>query len=166
MRAMASPITSLTIVNTTTYWGVNLRKHQRSAPRTFVRGIHRWPANSPNKWPVTQKMFPFDDVIMTIEFLLNTEGVTTTLFFFAVMSSALLTFLGHFLSNKWKRPFSLYTRKHGMSFVTSKFELYLHLLFCGMVLYRLVIYHCIHCHSYIYYVMGLWCSDLYSRLCS
>ena len=25
------------------------------------RGIHR---NSPHKWPVTQKMFPFDDVIM------------------------------------------------------------------------------------------------------
>ena len=24
----------------------------------------RWPVNSPHKWPVTQKMFPFDDVIM------------------------------------------------------------------------------------------------------
>ena len=30
----------------------------------FVRGIHRWPVNSPHKWPVMQKMFPFDDVIM------------------------------------------------------------------------------------------------------
>ena len=30
-----------------------------------VRGIHRWPVNSPHKWLVTQrKMFPFDDVIM------------------------------------------------------------------------------------------------------
>ena len=27
-------------------------------------GIHRWPVNSPHKWPVTQKMFPFDDVIV------------------------------------------------------------------------------------------------------
>ena len=27
-------------------------------------GIHRWPVNSPHKWPVTRKMFPFDDVIM------------------------------------------------------------------------------------------------------
>ena len=27
-------------------------------------GIHRWPVNSPHKGPVTQKMFPFDDVIM------------------------------------------------------------------------------------------------------
>ena len=36
------------------------------APRywPFVRGIHRWPVNSPHKRPVTQKMFPFDDVTM------------------------------------------------------------------------------------------------------
>ena len=27
-------------------------------------GIHRWPVNSLHKWPVTRKMFPFDDVIM------------------------------------------------------------------------------------------------------
>ena len=30
----------------------------------FVRGIHRWPGNSPHKWPVTRKMFSFDDVII------------------------------------------------------------------------------------------------------
>ena len=27
-------------------------------------GVHRWPVNSPHKWPVTWKMFPFDYVIM------------------------------------------------------------------------------------------------------
>ena len=27
-------------------------------------GIHRGPVNSPHKWPVTRKIFPFDDVIM------------------------------------------------------------------------------------------------------
>ena len=27
-------------------------------------GIPRWTLNSPQKWPVTRKMFPFDDVIM------------------------------------------------------------------------------------------------------
>ena len=27
-------------------------------------GIHRWPVNSSHKWPVTQKMLPFDDAIM------------------------------------------------------------------------------------------------------
>ena len=31
---------------------------------SFVRGIHRWPVNSPHKWPVTRKMLPFDVVIM------------------------------------------------------------------------------------------------------
>ena len=40
------------------------RKYQSSASLAFVRGIHRWPVNSPHKWPVTRKMFPFDDVIM------------------------------------------------------------------------------------------------------
>ena len=39
------------------------RKHQSSASLAFVRGIHRWPVDSPHKGPVTQ-MFPFDDVIM------------------------------------------------------------------------------------------------------
>ena len=29
-------------------------------------GIHRGPVNSAHKWPVTRKMFPFDDVIMHI----------------------------------------------------------------------------------------------------
>ena len=42
------------------------RKHQGSASLAFVRGIHRWPVNSPHKWPVTRKMLPFDDVIMNI----------------------------------------------------------------------------------------------------
>ena len=40
------------------------RKHQSSASLAFVWGIHRWPVNSPHKWAVMRKMFPFDDVIM------------------------------------------------------------------------------------------------------
>ena len=35
----------------------------------FVRGIHRWPVNSPHKRPVTRKMFPFDDVIVKTKWL-------------------------------------------------------------------------------------------------
>ena len=31
------------------------RKHQSSASLAFVRGIHRWPVNSPHKGPVTRK---------------------------------------------------------------------------------------------------------------
>ena len=66
MGAMASQMTSLTIY-LTVYSGADQRKHQRSALVAFVRGIHRWPANSPHKWPVTRKMFPFDDVIMVLQ---------------------------------------------------------------------------------------------------
>ena len=64
MRAISSQITSFDIVSSTVYSGADQRKHQSSAPLAFVWGIHRWPVNSPHKWPVTWKMFPFDDVIM------------------------------------------------------------------------------------------------------
>ena len=67
MGAMASQITSLTIVYSTVYSGAHQRKHQSSASLAFVRGIHRWPVNSPHTWPVTRKMFSFDDVIMTYQ---------------------------------------------------------------------------------------------------
>ena len=64
MIAMASQITSLTIVYSTLYLGTDERKHQSSASLAFVKGIHRWPVNSPHERPVARKMFPFDDVIM------------------------------------------------------------------------------------------------------
>ena len=55
MRAMASQ------------WicsGADQRKHGGSAWQAFVRGIHRWPVDSPHKVSVTRKRFPFDDVTM------------------------------------------------------------------------------------------------------
>ena len=64
MNAVASQITSLGIVNSTVYSGTDERKRDSSASLAFVRGIHRWPVNSPHKGPVTRKMFPFNDVIM------------------------------------------------------------------------------------------------------
>ena len=64
MTTMASQITSLTIVYSAVYAGADQRKHQSSPSLAFVRGIHRGPVNSPHKWPVKRKMFPFDDVIM------------------------------------------------------------------------------------------------------
>ena len=64
MDTMASQITSLTIVYSTVYSDADQRTHQSSASLAFVRGIHRGPVNSPHKWPVTRKMFPFDDVIV------------------------------------------------------------------------------------------------------
>ena len=65
MGAIASEFTSLKIVYSSVYSDADQRKHQSSASLAFVRGIHRGPVNSPHKWPVTRKMFPFDDVIMS-----------------------------------------------------------------------------------------------------
>ena len=65
MSSTASQITSLTIVYSNVYSGADQRKHQSSASLASVRGIHRWPVNSPHKEPVTWKFFPFDDVIMS-----------------------------------------------------------------------------------------------------
>ena len=64
MGLIASQITSLTIVYSSVYSNADQRKHPSSASLAFVRGIHQGPVNSPHKWPVTRKMFPFDDVIM------------------------------------------------------------------------------------------------------
>ena len=66
MGTIASQITSLTIAYSTVYSGSDKRKHQSSASLAFVSGIHRGPVNSPHKWPVTRKIFPFDDVIVSL----------------------------------------------------------------------------------------------------
>ena len=64
MDAMASQITSLTIVYPSVYSDADQIKHQSSASLAFVRGIHRWPVNSPHEGPATREMLQFDDVIM------------------------------------------------------------------------------------------------------
>ena len=64
MSAIASQITSLTIVYSTVYLDADQRKYQSSASLTFVWEIHRGRVDSPHKWQVTRKMFPFDNVIM------------------------------------------------------------------------------------------------------
>ena len=69
MGTMASQITRLTSVYSTIYSGADQRKHQSSASLAFVWEIHRGPVNSPYKWPVTRKMFPFDDVIMNVQLI-------------------------------------------------------------------------------------------------
>ena len=63
-NTMSSQITGVSIVCSSVCSGVGQRKHQSSTSLAFVRGNHRWPVDSPNKGPVTRKVFPFDDVIM------------------------------------------------------------------------------------------------------
>ena len=62
MGAIASQITSLTIVYSTVYLDADQRNIE--APR-------HWPLcgdfpDSPHKWPVTRNIFLFDDVIMFV----------------------------------------------------------------------------------------------------
>ena len=74
MGEMTSQITSLTIVYSTIYSGADQRKNIK-VPRhwplcgefTSDRWIH--------KGPETQKMFPFDDVIMSLEILKMPQGI-------------------------------------------------------------------------------------------
>ena len=68
MGAVASQITSLTIVYSTVHSDADQRKHQSSTSLAFVQGILRGPVNSLHKWPVTRRMFPFDDVIVRNHF--------------------------------------------------------------------------------------------------
>ena len=65
MSPMVSQITSLAIFYSTVFSGADQRKHQSSASLVFVRGIYRSPVNSPHKGPITRKMLPFNDVIIT-----------------------------------------------------------------------------------------------------
>ena len=55
---MASQITSLTIVTSTPKLHIT----------GLLRGIRRWQVNSPHKWPVTRKIIPFHDVIMSTRY--------------------------------------------------------------------------------------------------
>ena len=68
MSAMASQITGVLGVCWTVWPGSDQRKHQNSASLAFVSWMHRWPVDYPHEESVPQKMFPFDDVIMTKKF--------------------------------------------------------------------------------------------------
>ena len=70
MGAMASQITSFTIVYSIVYSGADQRN---------IKASRHWPLcgqftgdrrNPPHEWPVTRKMFPLDDVIMDAFMLL------------------------------------------------------------------------------------------------
>ena len=71
MSAMASKKTGVSIVCSTVYSGADERKHQSSSSLAFLKRIHQWLVHSPHKGTVTQKMFPFDDVIMTLQDLIH-----------------------------------------------------------------------------------------------
>ena len=95
MSAIASQITSLTIVYSTVYSDADQRKHQSSASLVFVWGIQRGPVKSPHKWPVTRKMFPFDDVIMIWDLIITFLGRVTRLCFTSLSTSLVWIMAGY-----------------------------------------------------------------------
>ena len=88
MTMLASQITSLTVVYSIVYSGVNQGKYQSSASLAFVREIDRGPVNFPHKWPVTRKMFPFDDVIMGCRLRLNQNHWPSVTYFTQEVNSS------------------------------------------------------------------------------
>ena len=93
MDAIASQTTSLTIVYSTVYSDADQSKHQNSASLAFVRGIHRWPVNSPHKGPETRKMFPFDDVIMISSYFESEVMLGSHIYTIALCENGLLSWL-------------------------------------------------------------------------
>ena len=78
---MAFQISSLTIVYSTVHSAANQIIHRGSVSVAFVWGMHRWPVmNSPHEWPGTRKMFPSDDVIMSVkDTTMKTMGTYTVM---------------------------------------------------------------------------------------
>ena len=108
MDSIASQITSLTIVYPTVHSDADQSKHQSSASLAFVWEIHRWPVNFPHKWPVTRKMFPFDDVIMEYDqlYMLHERSIMH------VVYTLELTINAKYLSWHFLRVFALSTERH------------------------------------------------------
>ena len=69
MGAIASPITSLTIVYSTVYSDADQREHQSSASLAFVRGIHRGRHHGIHKrlWATTSKHLTFNDKCINVK---------------------------------------------------------------------------------------------------
>ena len=69
MGEIASQITSLTIVFSTVYSDADKKNPSQLRVTGLCAGNSPGPVNSPHKWPVTRKMFPFSDVIMLCHFI-------------------------------------------------------------------------------------------------
>ena len=163
MGAMASQITSLTTVYSTVYSDAVQRKHQSSAPLAFVRGIHRGPVNSPHKWPVTRKMFPFDDVIMSnVRFSLTAfvEKLQEVIDIHVLWRWRFVTFVTFVFSSAWGVGIWLTSSTCWFSFFRGNrlvvwycVQFFLYTALC----HRVCSFHCIISHSYrAFCIWGKW----------
>ena len=99
MSAIASQITSLTIVYSIVYSDVDQRKHQSSASLAFVRGIHRGPVSSPHNWPITRKYFHLMTSPWALTFSIHWNGNV-----FILMKFSSLAALEVVKMTKWQLP--------------------------------------------------------------
>ena len=89
MSSIASQITSLTIVYSTGLFGCRSKNTSKLRVTGLCAGNSPGTGELPHKWPVTRKMFPFDDVIMQQPF--PGLGVTESPFVnFSVSKSLIL----------------------------------------------------------------------------
>ena len=72
MTTMASQIASIRIVYSTAYSRCRSKKTSKFLVTGLCAGNSPVTGEFPHKWPVTRKMFPFDDVIMSLD---STEGL-------------------------------------------------------------------------------------------
>ena len=93
MGAMAPQITSLTIVYSTVYSGVDKIKHQSSASLAFCAGNSPVTGEFPYKRPVTRKMFPFDDIMNQMS--LSSTVFCTRIWLFAHLSKDMSLYVLH-----------------------------------------------------------------------
>ena len=77
ISAISFEIIGVSSVCSTVCLGEDQRKHQSSVSLAFVRVVHRWLVDYPQKGPVMRKTFPVDDVIMK-EWIKNTWMNTST----------------------------------------------------------------------------------------
>ena len=141
-----SEITGVSIAYLTIDSSAYQRKYQCYASLAFVRGIHRWPVDSPHKGPVTQKMFPFDDVIVyescctLIQILLSFDWRRTdekswsesTMLYLTdayISQSALMSSDYLWLNNIWRANFNKIAGNHWHYY----WELWCRSLFCYIV---------------------------------
>ena len=118
MGTIASQITNLTIVYSIVFSDADQRKYQSSAWLAFGRGIHRGPVNSPHKWPVTRKMFPFDDVTMYYVLYNSVHGTAIGKTDFEqtqgdLTGEQLCVVRRHSIARPWGPQVASFWRKHG-----------------------------------------------------
>ena len=66
-------------------FGCRSKKTSKLRVTGLCAGNHRGPVNSPHKWPVTRKLFPFDDVIMPCVYLVECTAFHFVFSFFFVI---------------------------------------------------------------------------------